>query len=98
MKSSMEVMNKFGQMIDVSSVTLRTGYLAGKPIKTPCVNVCRMDNNSGLCLGCARDKSEIGFWSSMTEKERDDVIADLPNRKKYIVITEENKFDKSVKK
>jgi predicted Fe-S protein YdhL (DUF1289 family) len=29
------------------------------PIATPCVNVCIVDGESGLCLGCQRTLAEV---------------------------------------
>ncbi len=52
-----------------------------KPI-SPCVEVCRMDGEKGVCIGCGRTLREIAMWSSMTEEERRRVMALLPERKK----------------
>lgn len=51
------------------------------PIKTPCVKVCVVDGESGLCMGCFRELQEVAGWSRMSETERDAVLADLPGRK-----------------
>jgi len=39
-----------------------------------------MDPQRGLCLGCARTLDEIGRWASMSDAERDAIIAELPKR------------------
>lgn len=56
---------------------------AGPPrsIKTPCVQVCVMDADSGLCLGCFRTLPEVAGWSRLSEGERERVMADLPGRR-----------------
>ena len=51
-----------------------------RPIKTPCISVCVMDDESGLCTGCARTLSEIGGWGGMNDVERDAVLRQLPQR------------------
>jgi predicted Fe-S protein YdhL (DUF1289 family) len=51
-----------------------------RPIKTPCVQVCVVDGESGLCLGCRRTLPEIAGWSRLTDAEREAVMADLPGR------------------
>ena len=51
-------------------------------MKSPCVDVCIMDPESGLCQGCLRTLDEIARWSQMTEREREEVIASLSGRKK----------------
>ena len=52
-----------------------------KPIRTPCVKVCVMDEDSGLCLGCFRTLDEVSGWSAMGEAERDAVMDALPARR-----------------
>jgi uncharacterized protein len=50
-------------------------------MKSPCVDVCIMDPESGLCQGCRRTLDEIARWSEMTEREREEVFASLAARK-----------------
>ena len=52
-----------------------------KAIATPCVMVCAVDGESGLCLGCFRTLQEIATWSRMTDEARAAVMTDLPGRK-----------------
>lgn len=49
-------------------------------IETPCMKVCIVDDNSGLCLGCARTLSEIANWTAYTDAERSRIMAELPRR------------------
>jgi len=53
-------------------------------IKTPCVKVCVVDGESGLCLGCFRQLSEVAGWARLTDDERDAIMADLPGRRARI--------------
>jgi predicted Fe-S protein YdhL (DUF1289 family) len=55
-----------------------------RPIKTPCVLVCALDAESGLCLGCHRTIGEIATWGRLDEAERDRVMAELPARRARI--------------
>ena len=41
------------------------------PIKTPCVQVCAIDGESGLCLGCYRTLPEIANWSRLEPEARE---------------------------
>lgn len=50
-------------------------------MKTPCVKVCVMDLDRGLCKGCCRTLDEIGRWSSMSDAERERIMAELPERR-----------------
>jgi predicted Fe-S protein YdhL (DUF1289 family) len=49
-------------------------------MKSPCIKVCQMDPLRGLCLGCARTLDEIARWATMTEDERERILAALPRR------------------
>ena len=55
-----------------------------KPIATPCIQVCAVDGESGLCLGCHRTLREIGGWSRFTDEERARIMAELPSRRSRI--------------
>ncbi len=51
-----------------------------RPIRTPCIGVCALAAD-GLCLGCRRSGDEIARWSSLSESERERLIAEvLPQR------------------
>lgn len=54
------------------------------PIKTPCIKVCVVDGESGLCLGCYRKLNEVATWSRLSEAERDAILAELPDRRGLI--------------
>ena len=56
--------------------------LAAPPaaIATPCVKVCVVDGESGLCLGCFRTLPEIAGWSKLTPERRTEIMAELPGR------------------
>jgi uncharacterized protein len=51
-------------------------------LKSPCNKVCVMDLDTGRCKGCYRALEEIGRWGSMTDAEREAVMAELPERKR----------------
>jgi predicted Fe-S protein YdhL (DUF1289 family) len=52
-----------------------------KPIATPCVQVCIVDGESGLCLGCHRTLAEVAGWTKLTDAERAAIMAALPARR-----------------
>lgn len=39
-----------------------------------------MDAENRYCLGCARTLDEIARWGDMTDREREQVMANLPLR------------------
>lgn len=51
---------------------------------SPCINICRMDAASGLCLGCARTLDEIARWAQASEAERRAILAALPARRERL--------------
>ena len=54
------------------------------PIKTPCIKVCVVDGESGLCLGCFRRLNEVAGWTRFSDAERDAILAELPERRRLI--------------
>lgn len=57
---------------------------APAPIKTPCIKLCIVDGESGLCMGCYRRLSEVAAWGRLSDAERDEVMAALPDRRSLI--------------
>ena len=53
-------------------------------MKSPCVKVCVMDPQRGVCLGCCRTLLEIAAWGDMTDAERESVMAGLAARRKAL--------------
>jgi predicted Fe-S protein YdhL (DUF1289 family) len=49
-------------------------------VETPCVNICLLDADTGLCVGCDRTIEEIARWATMSEVERRPIMAMLPAR------------------
>ncbi len=50
------------------------------PISTPCIKVCAVSGQTGLCIGCGRSLQEIASWGRLSEPERQAVMAELPAR------------------
>lgn len=48
-------------------------------IETPCIDVCVVDRH-GYCAGCRRSLEEIATWGTMTDEQRETVMALLPGR------------------
>ncbi|MEX0285326.1 MAG: DUF1289 domain-containing protein [Paracoccaceae bacterium] len=49
-------------------------------VDSPCVQVCVVHPRARICTGCYRTIDEIGRWSRMTPEERQEIMAELPNR------------------
>jgi predicted Fe-S protein YdhL (DUF1289 family) len=54
------------------------------PIVTPCIKLCCVDGESGLCLGCFRTLPEIAGWPTLSEPARAAVMQALPARRSQI--------------
>ncbi|MES0808529.1 DUF1289 domain-containing protein [Roseibium sp. SCPC15] len=50
-------------------------------MKSPCINICQIDQESGLCTGCLRSLDEIAGWASYSDDERAEVLSDLDRRR-----------------
>ena len=50
-------------------------------IPSPCTGVCRIDEASGFCLGCARTISEIKAWGTADRASLERIWAQLPQRR-----------------
>ncbi len=40
------------------------------PLPSPCINLCKMDEATGLCLGCRRTIPEIIAWGRASENDK----------------------------
>jgi predicted Fe-S protein YdhL (DUF1289 family) len=40
------------------------------PVPSPCISVCRMNAQTGLCEGCLRTLDEIAAWSTMADEAK----------------------------
>lgn len=54
------------------------------PIKTPCIKVCVVDGESGLCLGCYRKLSEVAGWAKLSDDDRARIMDELSGRRGQI--------------
>ncbi len=53
-------------------------------VESPCVKICVIQPESGLCTGCLRSMDEIAAWSRMTRDERREIMASLPGRQNLL--------------
>ena len=55
---------------------------AGEIVPSPCINVCRIEPDSGLCAGCCRTLDEIAAWSRLDDAGKRVVWAQLARRRR----------------
>jgi uncharacterized protein len=51
------------------------------PVPSPCISVCRIDEATGLCVGCLRTLDEIAAWSMLDDDARRDVWRAIGERR-----------------
>jgi len=51
-------------------------------VASPCVNVCKMNETSGLCEGCLRTLDEIALWSRLSDDEKHEVWRRIAARRR----------------
>jgi uncharacterized protein len=52
-----------------------------QPIGSPCTDVCKLDAQTGLCLGCYRSREEIKTFRSMDDAAKLDLFETLLARR-----------------
>ena len=55
--------------------------MSKKKSKSPCIDICKIDKQTGLCRGCLRTRQEIKGWKQLSKSERKDVIGQISVRK-----------------
>lgn len=50
-------------------------------VPSPCIDICRIDEQSGLCAGCLRTLDEIAVWSMLDDDDRRDVWDAIARRR-----------------
>lgn len=51
-------------------------------VPSPCINVCRMGEVSGLCEGCFRTVEEIAAWGGADDGRRLAILAAVERRRR----------------
>jgi uncharacterized protein len=54
------------------------------PTPSPCIDVCQLNDATGLCEGCFRSIQEIMRWSGLDEPGRRAVVAAADARKQRL--------------
>lgn len=47
-------------------------------MKSPCKRICKVKDD--ICIGCHRTLSEIKNWSTISDKERDEIMINIEQR------------------
>jgi len=57
------------------------------PLASPCVNICQMDERSGLCQGCQRSIEEIAAWSAASSAQKRAILEAVAQRRAALAQT-----------
>ena len=57
---------------------------ASTGVASPCINICRMHEATGLCEGCTRTIDEIAAWSRLGGGAKRSVLDLLPERREVL--------------
>jgi predicted Fe-S protein YdhL (DUF1289 family) len=50
-------------------------------VASPCVNICRMDADNAICVGCFRTLDEITQWSRAADSDKLAILAAVEKRR-----------------
>jgi predicted Fe-S protein YdhL (DUF1289 family) len=50
-------------------------------VASPCINVCQMDDMTGLCRGCFRTLDEISGWSRASNDDKLVILVSVNRRR-----------------
>jgi uncharacterized protein len=51
-------------------------------VESPCISICKMNPDTGYCIGCWRSRSEIKGWSEASSEARWKIISNMHKRRK----------------
>jgi uncharacterized protein len=60
-------MNSAAELIAANARIART---FSRSVPSPCISICRMDANTGLCEGCFRTIDEIQLWGMQPDEKK----------------------------
>ena len=49
-------------------------------VKSPCIAVCKIDYESGYCIGCNRTIEEITNWSSFNDSQKKKILTKVKSK------------------
>lgn len=50
-------------------------------MKSPCVDICKFEKTTGLCVACFRTKAEHRGWKKLSEKKQQKILDARKERK-----------------
>ena len=53
-------------------------------VDSPCINICILDPDKDLCIGCYRTAEEISKWSFLSKFEKEELLLKIKSRSTYL--------------
>ena len=50
-------------------------------VKSPCTDLCIIDEDTGLCIGCLRTSEEIAEWGNFSDDQKRAILKEVETRK-----------------
>ncbi|WP_291989287.1 DUF1289 domain-containing protein [Candidatus Accumulibacter sp. ACC007] len=60
---------------------MAVSQVQAQSVASPCINVCKMDDDGGFCLGCFRTIEEIAVWSRAPDEQRLRILVAVERRR-----------------
>ncbi|MDN5568795.1 MAG: DUF1289 domain-containing protein [Paracoccus sp. (in: a-proteobacteria)] len=51
---------------------------------SPCIQICQIETDHDLCIGCFRTLDEIACWGMLSPQARQAIMATLPERERQM--------------
>ena len=61
-------------------------------VKSPCINICKIDSDSGLCIGCCRYEHEVFNWTLFSDEEKKTILSKIKKRVEINNTTKKNSY------
>ena len=58
--------------------------MPASPVPSPCVDVCTLDERTGLCQGCLRHIDEIAAWGVLDDAQKREVWELIAERRRAL--------------
>jgi len=53
-------------------------------VESPCIEVCRLDHLTWICMGCFRTAQEIAEWPAASDEQKRKILVNVECRKESV--------------
>ena len=62
-------------------MAVKSDAIPSAHVVSPCVSICVLDGETGLCMGCLRSRDEIQTWPRLSAGEKHQLLMKLEQRR-----------------